>query len=210
MLTGFVAGLTLITISELGDKSFFIAMILASRHGKRWVFLGALLALALMTGLAVLAGQVFGLLPPAYTHYGAIALFIFFGLRLLYKGWKMGKFVTQSENEEIVEAEEAVEKAESHWQQWQKHPVFGIIFEAFSLTFVAEWGDRTQIATITMATTYDPLGVAVGAILGHALCLLIAVWGGSVIAGRLSERTLTFLGGGLFLLFGVLTWRGGI
>ncbi|MDG2992046.1 TMEM165/GDT1 family protein [Candidatus Synechococcus calcipolaris G9] len=205
MLTGFVAGLTLISISELGDKSFFIAMILASRHGKRWVFLGALLALTFMTVLAVLAGQVFGLLPPLYTHYGAIALFTFFGLRLLYRGWMMKNTLLSDDSEEIVEAEAAVEKAEVQGQQWRDHPIFGIIFEAFGLTFVAEWGDRTQFATITMAATYNPWGVAAGAILGHALCLLIAVWGGHLMARQLSERTLTLLGGGLFLFFGVLT-----
>jgi hypothetical protein len=40
MLTGFTAGLLLITLSELGDKTFFIGAILAMRHPRRWVFLG--------------------------------------------------------------------------------------------------------------------------------------------------------------------------
>lgn len=46
MLTAFTAGLLLITVSELGDKTFFIAMCLATQHSRRWVLLGAVLALA--------------------------------------------------------------------------------------------------------------------------------------------------------------------
>jgi putative Ca2+/H+ antiporter (TMEM165/GDT1 family) len=46
--------------------------------------------------------------------------------------------------------------------------------------------------------------VTVGAILGHAICAAIAVIGGKMIAGRISERQLTFVGGCLFLVFGVV------
>ncbi|MEL6321253.1 MAG: TMEM165/GDT1 family protein, partial [Cyanobacteria bacterium J06626_14] len=63
MLTAFTASLLLITVSELGDKTFFIAAVLAMRHRRRWVFVGATLALALMTLLSVLMGQVATLFP---------------------------------------------------------------------------------------------------------------------------------------------------
>ena len=58
LLTGFTAGLLLITLSELGDKTFFIAAILAMRHPRRWVFVGATAALFTMTVLSVLIGQI--------------------------------------------------------------------------------------------------------------------------------------------------------
>ena len=73
-----------------------------------------------------------------------------------------------------------------------------------TLTFVAEWGDRTQLATLTLAATHSPLGVTVGATLGHAICAAIAVGSGKWIAGKLSERWLTAMSGALFLLFGIL------
>ena len=57
MLAAFTASLLLITISELGDKTFFIAAILAMRHRRRWVFAGAVGALGLMTVLSVLVGD---------------------------------------------------------------------------------------------------------------------------------------------------------
>jgi Ca2+/H+ antiporter, TMEM165/GDT1 family len=69
MLTGFTAGLLLITFSELGDKTFFIAVILAMRHPKSLVFVGVIAALASMTVISVLLGQATTLLPRDYVRY---------------------------------------------------------------------------------------------------------------------------------------------
>ena len=75
MLTAFTAGLLLITISELGDKTFFIAVILAMKHSRKLVFIGVSAALAAMTILSVLFGQVVSLLPQTYVKYAEIVLF---------------------------------------------------------------------------------------------------------------------------------------
>jgi putative Ca2+/H+ antiporter (TMEM165/GDT1 family) len=58
-----------------------------------------------------------------------------------------------------------------------------VVMEALALTFVAEWGDRTQLATITLSTANHPLGVIVGATLGHAICAAIAVMAGNFVGG---------------------------
>ncbi|WP_414563323.1 MULTISPECIES: TMEM165/GDT1 family protein [unclassified Anabaena] len=200
MLTAFTAGLLLITVSELGDKTFFIAVILAMKHSRRLVFMGVASALAAMTILSVLFGQVVSLLPKFYIHYAAIALFIIFGIKLLYAASKMP--ASTCDTEVVDEAKAAVEKADS--QLSKRQTPLTIFLEAFALTFVAEWGDRTQIATIALAASHNPIGVAAGAVLGHAICTAIAVIGGRIIAGRISERQLTFAGGCLFLLFGIL------
>lgn len=206
MLTAFTAGLTLITISELGDKTFFIGMILATRHSKRWVFLGAWAALIVMTLLSVAVGKVFQLLPREFTFYGAILLFTIFGLKMLIQGWRMGDSPCEDECEA---AAETVEKAEANLSRWGSNPAWATFVEAFSLTFIAEWGDRTQIATITLAAASHALGVALGAIVGHGICTAIAVLGGGLMAGRISERTLTLGGGALFLIFAIVTaWQG--
>lgn len=76
-----------------------------------------------------------------------------------------------------------------------------IFTTAFSVTFLAEWGDRSQIATIAMAAAQDPVGVCIGSSLGHALCTGLAVIGGRLLASRISERAVAFFGGLLFLLF---------
>ncbi|MFP4120833.1 TMEM165/GDT1 family protein [Coleofasciculus sp.] len=199
MLTAFTAGLLLITISELGDKTFFIGVILSMRYSRRLVFLGVLAALAAMTVLSVLLGQVVSLLPEYYIQYGEIALFLGFGFKLLYDASKMP---AQAENTGAKEA--AVEVAKQNKKDKLQSGNFAILLQAFTMTFLAEWGDRTQISTIALAAAHQPVGVTVGAILGHGICTAIAVIGGRLIAGRISERLVTALGGVLFLIFGVV------
>ncbi|MFE1745955.1 TMEM165/GDT1 family protein [Coleofasciculus sp. H7-2] len=204
MLTAFTAGLLFITFSELGDKTFFIAVILAMRHSRRLVFAGVVAALAAMTVLSVLMGQVASLLPQNYLHFAEIIFFVGFGVKLLYEASQMPGGVDCEEAEEAIAT---VKKAELKMPK-QKTP-WAIVLEAFMLTFLAEWGDRTQIATIALAASQPAMGVTAGAILGHSICAAIAVLGGRMIAGRISERLITAIGGGLFLLFGAIAlWEG--
>uniref|UniRef100_A0A915DND5 GDT1 family protein n=1 Tax=Ditylenchus dipsaci TaxID=166011 RepID=A0A915DND5_9BILA len=79
--------------------------------------------------------------------------------------------------------------------------VFAVLLQAFSLTFVAEWGDRSQMTTFLLASTENVYGVILGGVIGHALCTGIAVIGGRFIAQKISVRTVTLLGGILFLVF---------
>ncbi|GAB4218120.1 MAG: TMEM165/GDT1 family protein [Synechococcales cyanobacterium] len=197
--TGLTSGLLLITLSELGDKTFFIGAILAMRHPRRWVFLGVTAALALMTLLSVGIGQLATAFPQHYVRGIAIALFIGFGLKLLYEASRLPR--QGSLDGEQTEAWEAVQQREQRITMWS---VRSVLVEAFTLTFVAEWGDRTQIATITLAAAQHPYGLLLGAILGHTICAAIAVICGKLIAGRLSERLMTAIGGVLFIGFGLL------
>ncbi len=214
MLTAFTAGLLLITVSELGDKTFFIAMCLAMRHRRRYVFAGTVLALAAMTILSVSLGQVVSLLPKDVTHYATIALFIAFGIKLLYDAYRMSpecRDHTLAAEDDYLECASDAEReaiaaiSEAEIKLKKKTP-FAICLEAFVLIFVGEWGDRTQFATIALAAANNPVGVTLGAIAGHTICAAIAVVGGKLIAGRISEQTVTQLGGVLFLLFAVVAW----
>lgn len=197
MLTGFTAGLLLITLSELGDKTFFIGAILAMRYPRRWVFLGVILALAAMTVLSVGLGQVAMLFPQHYVQGVAIALFFGFGFKLLYDAYRMSP--QRGRSDEETEAMEACSQLEPATMMGRM-----VVFQALALTFAAEWGDRTQIATMTLATTNNPFGVIVGATLGHAICAAIAITAGRLVAGKISERLLTAIGGTLFILFGIV------
>jgi Ca2+/H+ antiporter, TMEM165/GDT1 family len=201
VLTAFTAGLVLITISELGDKTFFIAVILSMQHPRRIVFVGVTAALAAMTVLSVIFGQILSALTQGskiYVHYAEIVLFIAFGLKLLYDARKMP---VACDTEIVEEAKEAVEKA--HLDSQQKS-IWRILLKSFVLTFIAEWGDRTQFATIALSASNNAIGVTAGAILGHAICAAIAVIGGKLIAGKISERQITFIGGFLFIIFGII------
>jgi Ca2+/H+ antiporter, TMEM165/GDT1 family len=199
VLTGFTAALSIITVSELGDKTFFIAMYLAMRHSRQLVLPAVIAALAAMTVLSVAVGQVASFLPKDLIHHAEIGLFLGFGIKLLYDAWRMSP--STSCDEVLEEAKAAVVEAE---KQLNQKSAWAIMAEAFTLTFLAELGDRTQFATISLAVDNNPIGVTAGAILGHSICALIAVTCGKLVCGRISERQLTFIGGCLFIIFGIV------
>jgi putative Ca2+/H+ antiporter (TMEM165/GDT1 family) len=78
---------------------------------------------------------------------------------------------------------------------------FAVFIQSFTLTFFAEWGDRSQIATISLAAANDPVGVTLGSFVGHAACTGLAVVGGRLLATRISEKQVALAGGIVFLLF---------
>ena len=100
-LHGFVAALSVIIVSELGDKTFFIAAIMSMRHSRLVVFTGAMGALGLMTVLSAVLGFATTVIPRKYTLYVSTALFVFFGLKMLKEGYEMDPNEGQEELEEV-------------------------------------------------------------------------------------------------------------
>lgn len=72
------------------------------------------------------------------------------------------------------------------------------------MTFLGEWGDRSQIATIAMAAGQDYWFTTFGAVAGHGACTGIAVLGGRWVAGKISMRLVMLGGGAMFLVFGII------
>jgi len=95
--------------------------------------------------------------------------------------------------------EQAEEKGAGRGGAW------AIVWEAFSLTALAEFGDKTQIATVSLAATHPGVSGWAGATLGHGLMVGLAVVGGRFLAAHISERAVHWVGGGLFLVFALLT-----
>lgn len=215
----FVASISVIIVSELGDKTFFIAAIMAMRYNRLTVLAGAMLALGLMTCLSVLFGYATTIIPRIYTYYVSTALFAIFGVRMLREGLKMSPDEGQEELEEVqaeikkkdeelqrtkllngapdIEAGSGNTVPQKKWHSF----ISPIFLQALTLTFLAEWGDRSQLTTIILAAREDPFGVAVGGTLGHCLCTGLAVIGGRMIAQKISVRTVTIIGGIVFLAF---------
>jgi putative Ca2+/H+ antiporter (TMEM165/GDT1 family) len=79
----------------------------------------------------------------------------------------------------------------------------GVFIQSLTMTFLAEWGDRSQIATIALAAAKDPVGVTIGGCIGHSICTGMAVLGGRMLAARISEKSVAFYGGLVFLAFGM-------
>ncbi|GJN91208.1 hypothetical protein Rhopal_004226-T1 [Rhodotorula paludigena] len=79
-----------------------------------------------------------------------------------------------------------------------------IFIQAFILTFLAEWGDRSQITTIALGAAHNVWIVTFGTTLGHSVCTGGAVLGGRWISQHISIKHVTLGGAVLFLIFGVM------
>eukprot|EP00271_Cylindrocystis_brebissonii_P005586 TRINITY_DN17703_c0_g2_i1.p1 TRINITY_DN17703_c0_g2~~TRINITY_DN17703_c0_g2_i1.p1 ORF type:complete len:236 (-),score=46.24 TRINITY_DN17703_c0_g2_i1:834-1541(-) len=221
-LEGLSKSTAMILVSEIGDKTFFVAALMAMRHSRRLVLVGALGALWVMTILSAAFGWAApSLISRTWTHHGATLLFFCFGLLSL----KDGIFHKGGESEELKEVEAQLgETTSKKGSQANGHAglddddlktkkakrqaglanfISPVLIQTFSLTFLGEWGDRSQIATIGLAAEENVFGVTLGGMIGHAVCTGAAVLGGKHLATRISERSVAICGGLLFLIFGL-------
>ena len=179
----------MIIVSELGDKTFLIAAILAMRHPRLIVFAGAFGSLVVMSILSAALGHILpSLLPKKWTQLAAAALFLVFGLKMLKEAREMeaGSGAIEAEMREVEEELDEDDHAGPSGSVMHMHdmetgagkrapsPVkaarlggakdgvknlcslfFGPVFiQAFVLTFLGEWGDRSQIATMVLAAAH--------------------------------------------------------
>ncbi|XP_059218446.1 transmembrane protein 165 isoform X2 [Stomoxys calcitrans] len=218
-LDAFTASISVILFTELGDKTFFIAAIMAMRHPRLIVFTGAISALALMTVLSVVFGMAATIIPKVYTYYISTALFAIFGLKMIYEGYFMKDSDAQEEMEEVQadlrKREDELERDVSatliqdpesgvvrkNTKKGAAYLTTRVFMQAFTMTFLAEWGDRSQLTTIILATSKDVYGVITGGVIGHSICTGLAVIGGRMVAAKISVRTVTIVGGIVFLGF---------
>jgi putative Ca2+/H+ antiporter (TMEM165/GDT1 family) len=113
------------------------------------------------------------------------------------------KLIRRSQQEQGIELDDKV--GPSKKKKALVIPDSTILTQAFIMTFLAEWGDRSQIATIALAASYNLFMVNVGALLGHFLCTGGAVQLGEWISKRVSEKQVHYAGGIVFVLSGVVT-----
>ncbi|TPX68408.1 hypothetical protein SpCBS45565_g03105 [Spizellomyces sp. 'palustris'] len=227
-LQALLMSFSVILLSEIGDKTFFIAAILAMKNSRFLIFSAAMSALTVMTVLSAFLGHIAPLLiSKKYTQLGAAVLFLVFGVRMLRDGWRMSGKEGQEELREVaaeLDEKEGADKADEmegggrstdagFFGRWQdriggcmKRILSPIWVEGFVLTFLAEWGDRSQIATVALAGAEDFWWVTVGSLAGHAICSSVAVMGGRMLAARISVKTVTLIGGLLFIVFGILAF----
>ncbi|CAM0947745.1 unnamed protein product [Alopecurus aequalis] len=223
LLGGLTKSLAMTVLSEVGDKTFFAAAILAMRHPRKLVLAGCLSALTVMTVLSASLGWVApNLISRKWTHHVTTLLFFVFGIWSLWEGFKEDK-----ESEDLAEMEAKLDadfkgnngesknksKATDDKKKQQRPflmQFFSPIFlKAFSITFFGEWGDKSQIATIGLAADENPFGVVIGGVIAQALCTTAAVIGGKSLASQISEKMVELSSGVLFLLFGIMSLLSG-
>ena len=166
------------------------------------VFAGAITSLAFMHVMASFFGYATTIIPRVLTFYLSSFLFAVFGIKMIYEGYHMSEKEGQEEfeevNEELRKREEKESRGDLESGNYRAEVtamtmMSKIFIQSFTMTTLAEWGDRSQLATVILAAREDVYGVCVGGILGHALCTGLAVIGGRIIATRISVRTVTLV-----------------
>lgn len=170
----------LIALAEFGDKSQLVCMTLAARHRGLPVVLGAIAAFAVLNLLAVLFGAAVAAWLPEWVVTAAVALlFAWFGIAAL-------RF-EEDDDEEIEEK-----------------PGHGVFATTFLMIFLAEFGDKTQIAVAGLGSTADTAATWVGGTLALATTSLLGVYAGRRLLNKLPLHWTHRVSGIFFLLLALL------
>jgi putative Ca2+/H+ antiporter (TMEM165/GDT1 family) len=175
-----LAALGVVFLAELGDKTQLVALGFGARHRLGPVLAGVALAYAATNLLSVTVGGLLGAaLPTRALGIGGGVLFIGFGL------WSLRSEEADDEGVEVPSGQGRV------------------VLSVAAAMFVAELGDKTMLATATLAAQGNPVLVWVGATIGIILSGSVGVFVGRATGARLPERTIRIGSAVLFAVFGV-------
>jgi putative Ca2+/H+ antiporter (TMEM165/GDT1 family) len=177
----FWLSLAVIFVAELGDKSQLMAMTFATRYRPLPILIGITLATATVHAVSVGIGAVLGAQLPT-TLIGVLAGIAFLG----FAAWTLRG--DELDEEEASRAERDNRSA---------------IVAASIAFFLAELGDKTMLATITLATTEGAVGTWLGSTVGMVAADALAIGVGAVLGARLPENVIRYGAAVLFAVFGV-------
>ncbi|GAA3934207.1 TMEM165/GDT1 family protein [Actinomadura viridis] len=183
-LATFLTAFAVIFLAELPDKTMFASLAMGTRMRPLWVWFGTSTAFLVHVAIAVAAGSVFALLPKPLVQVVAAALFAFGAYTLLRGG-----------GDDDDEDAAPDKKVTGLWPTY---------LTAFTVVFISEWGDLTQITTANLAATRGPLPVALGALLALVSVSALALIAGRFIAERVPLRIVQRIGG--VLMAGLAVW----
>jgi putative Ca2+/H+ antiporter (TMEM165/GDT1 family) len=171
----------LIALAEIGDKSQLVCMTLAARHRPTPVILGAISAFAILNLLAVLFGAAVAAWLPEWLVILAVAILF-------------GAFGISSLRYKEEDEDEAIEEKPGH----------NVFVTTFLLIFLAEFGDKTQIAVAGLSSTVAASAVWSGATLALAGTSILGVIAGRKLMQKLPLLWIHRISGGFFLLLAIL------
>jgi putative Ca2+/H+ antiporter (TMEM165/GDT1 family) len=192
-MASLLAALGLVFIAELGDKTQLVAMGFGARHRLAPVLVGVALAYAACNLLAVVVGGVLGAALPTRA-IGLVGGVLF----LAFAVWTL----RSTGEDDVAHDEEVAEEVVEHAERGSASR--SVVISVFAAMFIAELGDKTQIATATLAAQGNPVLVWVGATLGIILSGAIGVLVGRFFGSRLPEHVTRIGSAVLFAVFGVV------
>jgi putative Ca2+/H+ antiporter (TMEM165/GDT1 family) len=189
----------LVFVAELGDKTQLAVLTQTCKYRCPWaVFLGASLALMAVTALGVAGGQVMGrLVPSSVLRWGAALAFVVMGILVVQEAIRDGAEGPQGA---CPDSEGEVPSAASTpAQDWR---AFG---STFGLLFIAEMGDKTQLAVLGLAgESGAPWMVFLGGGLALVVVTALGVVGGQELCRLIPRRVLLWVSAAVFVVLGIL------
>lgn len=181
-----------IFVVELPDKTFIATLVLSTKFRPLFVWIGVALAFLAQTLIAVGLGKAASFLPDTVVHVAAALMFLIGAVILLREA-------RAHEATEGAEEEDFAAKA-------GEAQGFKVILTSFLVLFAAEWGDLSQLLTLSLVAKYDdPVSVFLGA-WGALLAVSgLAVLVGRVLLARIRLSLLHYLGASVCLLMACLT-----
>ena len=220
---------SLIVVQEIGDRTFFLVIIFASRFHWLVLFLLAGLGMSFMHCLSTGIGFSMSWIPPIATKIFVTILFLGIGTYGLV--WSLialccpkqkdknasdsedefeealgqvDKYEKKAKGEKVDRTDDGEKKGGICACEWMYNCQSKYLFFLAMLT-CSEWGDKSQIAAISLALkakTMEVVAVAIGGSLGHLTCISIALLFGTFVKQCMSEHVLALIGSCLFLGFG--------
>lgn len=179
-------------VVELPDKTFIATLVLSTKFRPLFVWVGVGLAFLVQTLIAVALGTAASFLPETVVHVAAALMFLIGAVILLREARSHDASERDEEEDFAAKAGEA--------------QGFKVILTSFLVLFAAEWGDLSQLLTISLVAKYDdPVSVFIGA-WGALLAVSgLAVVVGRVLLARIKLSLLHYLGASVCLLMACLT-----
>jgi len=184
----FLVSFGVIFVAELGDKSQLMALAFAARYRPMPILVGITIATAVVHAFSVIAGALLGAALPTEI-INVVAGIAFLGFAV----WTLRG--DQLDEDEAARANRTVRSA---------------IVAAAAAFFLAELGDKTMLATITLATTEGLIGTWLGSTLGMVAADALAIIVGAHLGRRLPDRAIKIGAAASFVLFGLLLIGEGI
>ena len=182
-----------IFVVELPDKTFLATLVLSTRYRPIYVWIGVGLAFMVQVAVAVLFGQAASLLPPDLVRTVAALMFLL-GAALLFR---TARTASASEADDFGLDPEATLSAPSPLR---------VVATSFLVLFAAEWGDLSQILTLTLAARYDaPFSVFLGSWGALLTVSALATLVGKALLERMKLSSLHYVGASVCLLLAALT-----
>ncbi len=182
-MEAFFVSLVVVAVGEIGDKTQLLALMLAARFRKPLpIILGILVATLVNHALAgILGAWVRQVVPPEYLRWLLVASFFAVAL------WAL-------KPDTIDEAQAPTSR-------------FGVFAVTAFTFFIAEIGDKTQIATVVLAARFDSLiAVVAGTTVGMLIADVPVVLIGNKAAARIPLHLVRYVAAGLFALLGIVAW----